>query len=122
MTKLTKPRKRKRTPPKEITVRWVLRSGGMHPGFGVLWCEKESATRLRYRLSGVRLGWARLVLRRKNKAINLDGYDLFVRQLREFCRRYGIPEPRLPRYVQAKLTEMRRAVAVVAKLKGTGVK
>lgn len=104
--------------PKNVTVRWTL--GFPVDTAQVTWWEIESVAKLRAKLRAVREGTARAVLRRKDKEANLWQYDIYVRQLRAFCRRHGISEPRLSRALQAQLTQVRRAVAVMAKLKGRG--
>lgn len=100
--------------PKHVTVRWTL---GYQPS-QVVWWEKASVAALRRKLREVRVGTAQHVLRRKDKETSLGYYDIYVRQLRRFCRAHGISEPRLSRAMQAQLTQIRRAVAVMAKLKG----
>lgn len=102
--------------PKNVTVRWQL--GFPADAAQVVWWEIENVTKLRAKLRAVRTGTAQVVLRRKHKEANLWQYDVYVRQLRAFCRRHGISEPRLSRKMQAELTQIRRAVAVMAKLKG----
>lgn len=103
--------------PKHVTVRWTL--GWRWPSDQqVTWWAVENVTQLRATLRAVRTGQAQAVLRRKHKEANLWQYDVYVRQLRAFCRRHGVSEPRLSRKMQAQLTQVRRAVAVMAKLKG----
>lgn len=100
--------------PKNMTVRWTL---GYQP-HQLVWWEKTSVAALRGKLREVRVGTAQHVLRHKDKETSLGYYDIYVRQLRRFCRDHGISEPRLSRKMQAELTQIRRAMAVMAKLKG----
>lgn len=61
---------------------------------------------------------ARAVLRARTADVKLQAYDIINARLGYFCRRYGIPRPRLPRKLQAELSQVRRARAVLARLKG----